>query len=336
MAEQESRADGTSARRADLVFQGGGVKGIGLVGAYSVLERRGFEPANMAGASAGAIVATLIAAGYTAEELRELVGGLDFNRFKDRGWEDYFPFIPVTISILKDRGIYEGAAFADWMRDQLAAKGVRTFGDLIRPGYENEEPRYRYKVQVIASDVTARELLVLPQDAGMLGYDDPDAFDVAQAVRMSMSIPFFFEPVKFTHLKTGREHLIVDGGMLSNFPVWIFDAEDGVEPRQPTFGMRLVEPDPRTPLTERASEAEGSRSPVLSVIDYIRSLFETMLEAHDRLAMRDGDLARTIDVDTVGVRTTEFDLAKRPERVEALYQSGHSAAERFLAAQAGP
>lgn len=150
---------------------------------------------------------------------------------------------------------------------------------------------------------------------------------------MSMSIPFFFEPVKFIHLKTGREHLIVDGGMLSNFPVWLFDVEDGVAPRQPTFGMRLVEPDPRTPLTERISQAEGSRSQVLSVIDYIRGLFETMLEAHDRLAMRDSDIARTIDVGTVGVRTTEFDLAERPERVEALYQSGRAAAEEFLASQ---
>ena len=58
----------------DLVFEGGGLKGIGLVGAYSVLEERGYRPQNVAGASAGAIVAALVAAGYTAVELREVLG----------------------------------------------------------------------------------------------------------------------------------------------------------------------------------------------------------------------------------------------------------------------
>jgi NTE family protein len=327
MSDQETRINGDQEKKADLVFQGGGVKGIGLVGAYSVLEEQGYQPQNTAGASAGAITAALIAAGYTAEELHEILGTLDFSDFKDRGWEDYFPFIPVTISILKDRGVYEGAAFSEWMRDKLAKKNVRTFGDLIRPGYEDAELRYRYKAQVIVSDVTERQLLVLPRDADQLGYGNADDLEVALAVRMSMSIPFFFEPVKFTHLKSGREHLIVDGGMLSNFPVWLFDVEEGEEAQQPTFGMRLVEPDPRASLAKGVS----GRGRALMVVDYIRSLVETMMEAHDRFAMRESDFKRTIDIDTLGVRTTEFELAKDPGRVEALYQSGRSAAEEFLA-----
>ncbi len=110
------------------------------------------------------------------------------------------------------------------MRDLLEDKGVRTFGDLIRR--EDAELEYRYKAQMIASDLTERRLLVLPWHAPKLGIDDPDDLDVALAVRMSMSIPIFFEPARFVNAKTGGEHLIVDGGMLSDFPVWLFDAEE--------------------------------------------------------------------------------------------------------------
>ena len=201
----------------DLVFEGGGVKGIALIGAFSVLEERGYKPQNMAGASAGAIVAALIAAGYTATELRKIVGELDYDHFKDEDWEDRIPLAGRSLSVLKDLGVYEGEAFLVWIRDLLEAKGVRTFGNLVRR--EDTELRYRYKAQVIASDVTERRLLVLPRDAHKLGVGDPDDLGVALAVRMSMSIPIFFEPVKFANPQTGREHLIVDGGMLSNFPV---------------------------------------------------------------------------------------------------------------------
>jgi NTE family protein len=305
------------ARNVDLVFEGGGLKGIALAGAYSVLEERGYRPQNMAGASAGAIVAALVAAGYTAAELRETTMEFDFNSLKDRAWEDLLPIFPRTVSILKDRGIYEGEAFLEWMTGLLETKGVRTFGDLVRR--PEAELRYRYKLQVIASDLTEQRLLVLPRDAHRLGIEDPDELGVAMAVRMSMSIPVFFEPVSFTNPKTGREHLIVDGGMLSNFPVWLFDAE---EPLWPTFGLKFIEEDPRAPL------ATFSRSGLFKVIDYARSLVETMMEAHDRFYIEETDFGRTIAIDALGVGTTEFDLPR--ERAMKLYDSGRVATEKFL------
>ena len=108
------------------------------------------------------------------------------------------------------------------MRDLLAAKGVETFAQLKT---EWDDPKYAYRLQVIASDVSARELLVLPRDAAKLGIA-PDELEVALAVRMSMSIPIFFEPVRIENPETNHEHVIVDGGMLSNFPVWLFDSGD--------------------------------------------------------------------------------------------------------------
>lgn len=302
----------------DLVFEGGGLRGIGLVGAYSVLEEQGYRPQNVAGASAGAIVAALVAAGYTAAELREVLGALDLLSLKDRAWEDRLPALSRTVSILKDRGIYEGEAFLGWMTELLEAKGVRNFGDLLaRPG---AVPLYRHKLQVIASDLTEQRLLVLPRDAHRLGIEDPDGLEVALAVRMSMSIPLFFEPVSFREPKTGREHVIVDGGMLSNFPVWLFDSE---EPSWPTIGVKFTEEDSRTPLI-----AYGSGGGLFDLVDYAGNLVETMLEAHDRFYLEESDFRRTIAIDALGVGTTEFDLPK--ERAMALYDSGRAAAEGFL------
>jgi len=143
---------------------------------------------------------------------------------------------------------------------------------------------------------------------------------------MSMSIPVFFEPVVHRNHRTGEEHLIVDGGMLSNFPVWLFDCE-GRDPKWPTFGLLLVEPDPRLPIGHRlAGEEHGVKRG--SLLDYFKNVASTMMAAHDRLYLEKATYARTIPIPTLGVGTTEFDIT--PERVRALYDSGHRAASEFL------
>jgi NTE family protein len=311
---------------ADLVFEGGGVKGIGLAGALQTLEERGYVPQNVAGTSAGAISAALLAAGYTADELREIIVSLDYRQFQDRAWEDKVPLIERSLSLLLDLGLYEGDRFLEWMRERLEAKGVRTFADLVHPDFA-DDPRFRSRLQVIASDVTTHELLVLPRDAKKLGIEADD-LDVALAVRMSMSIPVFFEPVRFENPETGRTHVIVDGGMLSNFPVWLFDCDDGEPPEWPTFGLLLVEPKPQIPIGARLPAPRMAGSGPGAVIDYVKALAQTMMEAHDRLYIEQASYARTIPIPTLGVGTTEFELPR--ERALALYDSGRWAAEKFL------
>jgi NTE family protein len=292
-----------------------------------VLEEHGYVTQNMAGASAGAVVAALLAAGYTAAELRGIIADLDFHSLEDRIRKTRFPILPDVSSLLKERGIYEGESFRRWISGLLDAKGVRTFGDLVRrqeaatdgPG----ELRYRYRLQVIATDLTEERLLVLPRDADKLGVEDPDGLEVALAVRMSMSIPLYFEPVRFKNPMTGKEHLIVDGGVLSNFPVWLFDTE---EPFWPTIGLKFIEEDPRSPLGRL-----GSHGGWFSIVDYARRLIDTMMEAHDRLYLEESDFHRTIAIDPLGVGTTRFDLPR--ERALALYDSGRAAAVKFLDGQ---
>jgi NTE family protein len=310
----------------DLVCEGGGVKGIGLAGAYAMLEERGYEAKNVAGTSAGAITAALIAAGYRADELKEIIVSLDFRQFQDEAWEDKLPLIDRSASILLDRGIYEGQRFYDWMKGLLEANQIRTFRDLVIEG--ETDPKYRSRLQVVVSDVTGRRLLVLPRDAGKLGYKDPDDLEVALAVRMSMSIPIFFEPVLVRNDETDTEHTIVDGGMLSNFPVWLFDCEPGEEPDWPTFGLLLVEPEPTKPIGHRLERDGKKDRGVSALVDYIKAMAQTMMEAHDRLYIEKEQYARTIPIPTLGVGTTEFDITR--ERALRLYESGREATAKFL------
>ena len=298
--------------KLDAVFEGGGVKGIGLVGAVAATEAKGYSFENVAGTSAGAIVAASIAAGYSGTETKTILDSLDYTAFRDKGLIDRIPLIGPALSLGFEKGIFEGDYFENWMREKLAEKGVRTFADLVIEEYA-DDPRYRYKLQVIGADVSRGKLLILPGDIADYGME-PDELDVARAVRMSISIPYFFEPVILED-ETGKDCYIVDGGLLSNYPVWIFD--DGSEdPGWPTFGYKLVEPD------------EGQPNDIKGPLSMLGALFSTMMEAHDARYIEDKDFVRTIPIPTLGVRATDFDISR--EQSEALYESGRRAAEEFL------
>jgi len=304
-------------RPIDLVLEGGGVKGIGLVGALDVLARHNFVPQRIAGTSAGAIVAALLAAGYTPQEMKRVLDDLDFTRFMDEGPEDRVPIIKRPLSILTQKGIFEGDELLRWMEEKLAAKNVETFGDLIYE--ETTDPRRRHRLQMIASDVTDREMLILPRHAEKFE-TRPDDLPVAQAVRMSMGIPIFFEPWRW------GDNLIVDGGLLSNFPVSLFDAPPG-ERLWHTFGLLLAEDRPEESVAERLERPDPGRGGP-NIIEFGKSLLQTMLEAHDRMYVSNASFLRTIMIPTLGVRTTEFTLSAK--RKQELYESGQAAAKKFL------
>ena len=300
--------------RVDLVFEGGGVKAIALVGALAALREAGYEAVRVAGTSAGAIAAAFFVAGDEPEALRDALLDFSFARLRDAGWEDRLPVVGPLLSLALDFGLYEGRALEAWVRSRLEARGVRTFGDL--PWFEGD-----CRLQVVVSDVTGRRLLLLPRDAAWLGVS-PRELDVAHVVRASASIPLYFEPVRWHNPATGREHLLVDGGLLSNFPVWAFDAP-GL-PRWPTFGLLLVEDSPRDSLGAELGPPPASPN----VLAYLQDLVRTSLEARDRRYLESADFVRTIAMPTLGVGTTEFDLPR--EKALALYESGVQAARKFL------
>lgn len=324
MAPAAQRTDGEEFA-VDLVFEGGGVKGIGLAGAYRELTDRGYRPDCVAGTSAGAITAALVAVGYGGAEVEQIVlHGTQFQKFADPAFLDRLGAPGEVAQFLRRRGLHSGKYFLEWMRGHLAAKGVTNFGQLRDPAAGDATRRYR--LQVIASDLTGRRMLVLPRDADRLGLD-PDALGIAEAVRMSMSIPVFFEPVMQRHGVTGHEHVIVDGGLLSNYPIWLFDSPESATPRFPTFGMLLVAPDQVAPLLPRPA-SDASLPTLHSDVDYLKAIAETVMEAHDRFYVEQANYARTIPIPTLGVKATQFDIA--PEQVRDLFESGRNAAARFL------
>src|SRR5258707_14249788 len=277
MAQDETLAAQARDKKVDLVFEGGAVWGTALVGALCVLEEQGYRPQNIAGTSAGAIVAALVAAGYSGSDIRDVMFRQNFSALADPTWEAKIPVIGVPLSVVRHLGIHKGDVVLGLLRKHLAAKGVRTFKDLVHPEYA-DQPMYRYRLQVIASNITDRRLLVLPRDAAVLGVA-PDDLEVALAVRMSMSIPLFFKPIHQRNKTARRSVLVTDGSMLSNFPVWLFDA--GGVPEWPTFGMRLVEDDPRMKLISELARV-GIHRGFGGLIEVAAELLDTDMEAPRR------------------------------------------------------
>jgi NTE family protein len=299
------------ARKIDAVFEGGGVKGSALVGAIAATEELGYQFENIAGTSAGAIVGALLAAGYSSREIKALMDGIDFNNFKDPTGFSKFPLGGIGMSLLFKKGIYKGDYLEKWLEQLLAQKNVRTFKDLVIAQYA-QDPQYRYKLQVIASDISDGKLLVLPRDSKNYGID-PDNLKVAFAVRMSMSIPYFFVPI--IEKNNGKKSYIVDGAVLSNFPVWLLD-DNTSNPPWPTIGYKLVDPKEEKPHK------------IFGPITLFLALFETMMEAHDARYIEDKNFARTVPIPTNGVQTTDFHI--NLETKNMLYSSGYEAAKKFF------
>jgi NTE family protein len=311
---------------ADLVLEGGGVKGTGLVGAITALASAAQPYAfhRVAGTSAGAIVASMLAAGYDAAEMNKIMTDLDFAQFQDEN-HPHLAMLAEGSGLMFHQGLFLGKFLHDWIGQVLADRNVRTWGDLKEddPG-SSLPPEQRYKLIVIVSDISRGRMLRLPWDYQPLLGVDPDTQPVADAVRSSAGIPFFFRPFHMTaspDLTRGHgEILCTDGGMLSNFPVSIFDRTDGRPPRWPTFGVKL---------SAKQSLAQAAWDPDADTIQLAKSLVGTMQTAHDRVYVDQPSVAsRTIFVDTTGYNATDFHLTQADK--QEIYGNGLRAGEKFL------
>lgn len=313
--------------KADLVLEGGGVKGIALAGAVSVLKENGYSFPRVAGTSAGAIVGALTAAGMSAQRMYEVMKATDYNAFRDTAFVDRIPVLGKALSIMFQEGIYEGKFFSRFLAEQLPDVAETFAGLRLEPDDGSAlAPERRYKLVVMASDVSLRRLVRLPWDYPSTYGLDADEQSVVTAVRASMSIPFFFEPAQIPYRRTvdgvdtDVTSTLVDGGMLSNFPVAIFDRNDGKDPRWPTFGIKLS----NRPGDVRIPKAADTP------LRLSLAMISTMREFHDGMHIDRSDVRdRTIFVDTFGIKATDFDLSGSD--ADRLYESGRAAATDFLA-----
>ncbi|MFZ0716111.1 patatin-like phospholipase family protein, partial [Mycobacterium sp.] len=198
---------------ADLVLEGGGVKGIGLVGAVLTLHEAGFVFPRIGGTSAGAIVAALIAAYQVKKvpltQLQTDMAELDYTQFMQKTWaEKHLGLLGNATALLSHQGLYASSYVQAWLTSKLEPLGIRTFADLKITGDEGTglAPYQRYRLVTHTSDLSRGALVRLPWDLPyylLSGKDqgDPtrqiaaiDSYPIVDAVRASMSIPFFFQP----------------------------------------------------------------------------------------------------------------------------------------------
>lgn len=324
----------------NLIFEGGGVKGIAHLGAMRVLEKRGIlrDIHRVGGSSAGAINALLLALGYSIPEAEQILQSTEFGEFMDSS----FGVIRDVRRLARDFGWYKGDFFEGWMGDLVKAKmGSRrvTFGDIREEG----QP----EVYVVGTNLCTgfSEVFSAERHPGM---------PLVEAVRISMSIPLFFAAVRYGP----REDVYVDGGVMLNYPVKLFDRlryiEDaeapgaartteyyreanireaaacpGESPRvynRQTLGLRL---DSAREIALYRHEEAAAAKPVDNFTDYARALLQSLMNVQESVHLHSDDWQRTIYIDTLGVRMTEFHLS--PGRREALLREGVRGAEGYFA-----
>ncbi|WP_209123069.1 patatin-like phospholipase family protein [Alkalihalobacillus sp. BA299] len=290
--------------KIDGVFAGGGVRAFAFIGATQVLEERGYSFERLAGTSAGALFSALLKAGYTSHELMDLMNELNAAKFMD-GRKTFLPYKWMKwVQLYFKLGMYKGDQLEQWIDEKLAKKGVKTFADLPADS-----------LKIIASDLSKGRIVVLPDDLPSYGLI-PEKFSIARAVRMSSSIPYFFEPVK-VYNPSGKKSYIVDGGVLSNFPLWVFMKDGDQNLTRPVLGFRL------TPNIDEIPPNE-----INNAIDMFQSLFETMRKAHDVRYIVEEHAKNIVFIPVTDVKVTDFDLPE--EKKDALIRLGRERTEKFL------
>lgn len=284
----------------NLVLAGGGVKGIALVGAITALEEAGYKVHRVAGTSAGAIVGGLLAVGFSNGELRDIMRELDYTRFGDKSLIARLGPPGQVAALIFEKGIYKGDYFCKWYDELLAQKSVHTFGEV-----KSDED---YRFAAFAADISRGQLVRFPDDLALFDID-PDGQLISEAVRASISVPFYYRPV------TLGGNYLVDGGILSNFPMHAFRGS-----RLPTIGVKLS--------AQPGAVAQPHR--IKGPISYGVAVFNTMLSVQDQAHMEDESVVeQTIFVDTGKILATDFDIS-RPQQ-QALFDAGYEAATKYLA-----
>lgn len=284
----------------DAVFSGGGVKAFGLIGALQSIEDNGFNIVRSAGTSAGAILSSLIAANYSSKEIKQMFTTLPIEQFLDP--PKMTNILPVSkwYFLYFKMGFYKGNKLEKWLEDVLAKKNVRTFGDLPDGS-----------LKMIVTDLTLKQLVILPDDLDDLYGINPKDFSVAKAVRISAGFPLAFMPKKIFNNKLNNESILVDGGVVSNFPLWIFE-KDHERKIRPVLGVKL------------AGSAEETI--IKNSADLLQALLATMKQSHDERFIhkyiKDVVFIPIHDVDTLNVNLSEekkLEMINRGKKLTDLF-----------------
>lgn len=288
--------NGVSKRATYAIFSGGGVKAAAFVGAiresYNHIKFKG-----VGGTSAGAIAATLIACGFQPDEISDLLFSIPYDKI--------FKYKRLRFMFRPNKGLCDSDALLTWLRSVIKKKfpdgqgSQITFKDL-------HAKDIGILLKIVATDLSAKNIKIY----SML--DTPNE-EIAQAVLASCSFPFIFKSV--IH---GDSH-IVDGGLISNFPMWIFD-EERKSDRSDTnlLGYTLS--------TINSNIPKNGMFP-----EYLYSIFDSLLVAQDKVQEKYLDVGRLANVIRILIpKTATFDKNQTQQDKEALISAGTTAARDYF------
>ena len=329
----------------NLVFEGGGVKGIAYVGALEVLDQEGIlkDIERVAGTSAGAMVAVLVGLGYTAKEIGDILWEIKFQNFMDSSWG----VVRDTKRFITDYGWYKGDFFRNLMVGYIEKKtknGEITFKQLA------DEKKYR-DIYLIGADLSTGYSKVFSAT------HTPDV-KIADAARISMSIPLFFAAVKGVN---GDDHIYVDGGLMDNYAIKVFDRNNYVFDQEnarkteyykkindklkarnarmrsisvvneyvynkETLGFRLDGQEEISMYLD--PDTQPATKEIKSLFSYTKALVNTLIDFQNNVHLHSDDWQRTIYIDSLGISSTDFNISDKKK--QDLVDSGRDFTQAYL------
>lgn len=347
----------------NLVFKGGGVRGVAYMGAMEYFYREGYMRSveRVAGTSAGAISACLLSLNFSDfASLKAVADTLDYSKVPgkkapkkgkdgrmepDEGLDEDLDgekkLTQVFLAQVKemssnlsqnvryltrffqDKGWYSSDYLYNWLKANIArqfsaSKDSYTFADFRNP-LIHVDSREFLDLYITGTDISNRSSRVF-------SFETTPDMEVAMAVRISMSIPLFFEAISYQYPGTDKPQTYVDGGIMLNYPVGIFDdakychkLQRGINPE--TLGFFLY-----------SSPEDTKYKEVLNMIDYGGALFDTLLTVQEQLVFgSEKNKGRTVFIDDKGVSYDDFSVKTNDGKYTMLYRSGMAATEDFFA-----
>ncbi|NII28039.1 patatin-like phospholipase family protein [Pseudoflavitalea sp. X16] len=322
----------------NLVLEGGGVRGFAYAGAFEVLDSLQIlsNIERVGGTSAGAIQATLLAVGYTPKEILDLTAYIKPQEFNDGSW-----FIGSGVRRLtKEFGYYKGDKIAVWIEEQISRKtgnGRITFAQL----HQQRKAKGYKDLYITGTDLTYQSIRIFSWEQ----YPD---MCIKDAVRISLSIPLYYKPVLiddrgkvYEKAAPGQTlHMMVDGGALSNYPLFMFDSTryfmaDAKRTNQywenpETLGLMMETPEQIAYNQRRSGKYP---IPIRSIKDYMKAMYVTLIDKASPEAEGNNQYRRTITISTLNYSGRVRKLPKKV--VNDLLESGREGARRFFNVNAG-
>lgn len=179
-----------------LVLSGGGLRGFSYIGTLKALEEYGIVQniQTLVGCSIGAVMAAIIAVGYTSEELYDFILNLEYDKLKDLNLLGY----------LENFGMETGTKIQQFLRLLLKKKT------------QIEDITFQQLYQRTGKKLIINATCLNEHRVEFFDHEKSPGMSVALALRMSISLPFIFSPIKY------QNKYYVDGGLLDNFPIHLF------------------------------------------------------------------------------------------------------------------